>query len=217
MHLKSLPAAIPKLALIAGLMILPALAQTGDSSMQWQNAPKTWKQSGTLLIEEVPAGTDYWRTTHYGFIRDSGPFRYETRSGNFEAKVRISGKYHELYHQAGLMIRIDEKNWIKTGIEFVNGHQNVSAVVTRDFSDWSVLPRNDNPSSIWMRLQRFNDTVQISYSLDGEKWSMIRLAYFPEEVPVKIGMVTAAPGKQSFEVHFDDFSVQPLNTPPKED
>ena len=115
------------------------------------------------------------------------------------------------------MIRIDEKNWIKTGIEFVNGHQNVSAVVTREFSDWSVLPRNDNPSSIWVRLQRFNDTVQISYSLDGEKWSMIRLAYFPEKVPVKIGMVTAAPGKQSFEVRFDDFSIQPLNTPPKED
>jgi hypothetical protein len=37
--------------------------------MQWQNAPKTWKQSGTSLIEGVPAGTDYWRTTHYGFIR----------------------------------------------------------------------------------------------------------------------------------------------------
>ena len=29
--------------------------------MQWQNAPKTWKQSGTSLIEEVPASTDYWR------------------------------------------------------------------------------------------------------------------------------------------------------------
>lgn len=185
--------------------------------MKWQNAPTSWKQSGTSLMEQVPAGTDYWRTTHYGFVRDNGPFRYETRSGNFEAKVRIFGKYHELYHQAGLMIRIDEKNWIKTGIEFVNGHQNISAVVTRDFSDWSVLPRNDSPSSIWMRLQRFHDTVQIAYSLDGEKWSMVRLAYFPAEVPVKIGMVTAAPGQQSFEVHFEDFSIKPLNTPPKED
>jgi regulation of enolase protein 1 (concanavalin A-like superfamily) len=37
------------------------------------------------------------------------------------------------------------------------------------------------------------------------QWTMmIRLAHFPEEVPVKIGMVTAAPGKQSFEIHFDD-------------
>lgn len=217
MQLKPSVLAISTVALCHCLLMIPAHAQTGDNHMEWLNAPKSWKQARTSLIEEVPAGTDYWRTTHYGFIRDSGPFRYETHSGNFEAKVKISGKYRELYHQAGLMIRIDEKNWIKTGIEFVNGHQNVSAVVTRDFSDWSVLPRNDNPSFIWMRLQRFKDTVQISYSLDGEKWSMVRLAYFPADVAVKIGMVAAAPGKQSFEAQFEDFSVKPLNAPPKED
>ena len=38
------------------------------------------------------------------------------------------GQYHELYHQAGLMIRIDDQNWIKAGIEFLNGKQSVSAV-----------------------------------------------------------------------------------------
>ncbi len=205
------------MAASAGLFCITAKAQTAKSTMNWDNEPKTWKQDGASLLETVPAGTDYWRTTHYGFIRDNGPFHYESRSGNFEAKVKISGRYHELYHQAGLMIRIDDRNWIKTGIEFVNGHQNVSAVVTRGYSDWSVLPRTDSPASIWMRLQRFNDTVQISYSLDGAKWSMIRLAYFPPNVPVKIGMVTAAPGKESFDVRFDEFNVKDLTTAPKED
>lgn len=203
--------------LAASLLTITTEAQNANSAMKWENTPKIWRQDGASLLETVPSGTDYWRVTHYGFIHDNGPFRYETRSGNFEAKVKISGKYHELYHQAGLMIRIDDKNWIKTGIEFVNGHQNVSAVVTREFSDWSVLPRTDNPAFIWMRLQRFNDTVQISYSLDGAKWSMVRLAYFPPNVPVKIGMVTAAPGKEIFEARFDEFSVTNLITAPKED
>jgi len=197
------------------LMIPSIFGQS--TNRHWNNAPTSFKENGETLTVTVPAGTDYWRMTHYGFIRDNGPFRYETQSGNFEAKVQISGEYHELYHQAGLMIRIDERNWIKTGIEFVNGHQNVSAVVTREFSDWSVLPRSDSPTSIWMRLQRFNDTVQISCSLDGSKWSMVRLAYFPPDVPVQIGMVAAAPGKQSFEVRFDHFSISPLNSAPKED
>jgi len=188
-----------------------------NSSRRWSNPPQKSNETADTLTETVPAGTDYWRVTHYGFIRDNGPFRYETRSGNFEAIVRIHGEYRELYHQAGLMIRLDQKNWIKTGIEFVNGHQNISAVVTRDFSDWSVLPRTDSPSSIWMRLQRYNDTVQISYSLDGQKWSMLRLAYFPPSVPVQIGMVAAAPGKQPFQVSFDHFSISTLNSPPKED
>ncbi len=217
MRLKRILALFFVVIFATGLPTITSEAQTANSTMKWENIPTAWKQEGTSLLETVPTGTDYWRTAHYGFIHDNGPFRYETRSGNFEAKVKISGNYHGLYHQAGLMIRMDDKNWIKTGIEFVNGHQNVSAVVTREFSDWSVLPRTDNPASIWMRLQRFNDTVQISYSLDGTKWLMIRLAYFPPNVPVKIGMVTAAPGKESFEARFEQFSISSLTTAPKED
>jgi len=210
--------------MIKGRMILLALsaltllpASYGQAPHRtWENAPATWHETADSLTETVPSGTDYWRVTHYGFIRDNGPFRYQEARGDFEAVVRISGKYHELYHQAGLMIRIDDKNWIKTGIEFVNGKQNISAVVTRDVSDWSVIPRADNPDFIWLKLQRHNDAVQISYSLDNKTWSMLRMAYFPPDVPVKIGMVAAAPGKQSFEATFDHFSVGPIKELPKE-
>jgi regulation of enolase protein 1 (concanavalin A-like superfamily) len=194
-------------ALILGCAV-PLIGQTPKRF--WEHEPAKWSDTANSLTEIVPAGTDYWRVTHYGFIRDNGPFQYQEQSGDFEAKVRISGKYHELYHQAGLMIRIDEKNWIKTGIEFVNGKQNISAVVTRDVSDWSVIPRSDNPQFIWLRLQRHHDAVQIEYSLDNVTWSMLRLAYFPPNVPVKIGMVAAAPGKQDFSVTFDHFMVGPL-------
>jgi regulation of enolase protein 1 (concanavalin A-like superfamily) len=86
----------------------------------------------------------------------------------------------------------------------------VSAVVTRDVSDWSVIPRSDNPTFIWLKLQRHKDAVRIDYSLDHTNWSMLRLAYFPPDVPVKIGMVAAAPGKKDFEVTFDHFKVGPL-------
>ena len=115
------------------------------------------------------------------------------------------------------MIRIDQTHWIKAGIEYVNGKQNLSAVVTREFSDWSVLARADNPAFIWLRLQRYHDAVQLSYSTDDQQWSMIRLAFFPPAVPVKIGMFAAAPGKEAFEVTFDHFSIAPLITSPQED
>jgi regulation of enolase protein 1 (concanavalin A-like superfamily) len=183
----------------------------------WLHQPAHWTVEEGTLSATIPAGTDYWRVTHYGFIRDNGPFYYQERSGNFEAKVRIQANYHELYHQAGLMIRIDEENWIKAGIEFVNGKQNLSAVVTRGFSDWSVTARSDSPAFLWLRLQRFHDTVQVSYSLDNETWAMIRLAYFPPAAPARIGMFAAAPGKEPFEVTFDHFSISALDAPPKED
>src|ERR1700691_3777301 len=151
----------------------------------WLNQPTYWSETGDTLTETAPPGTDYWRGTHYGVIRNSGPVRYQEQTGNFAAKVRIAGKYHELYHQAGLMIRIDDQNWIKAGIEFLNGKQSVSAVVTRGFSDWSVLAFSDNPAFLWLRMQRYHDAVQVSYSRDNQEWSMIRLVFFSPQRALK--------------------------------
>jgi uncharacterized protein len=203
---------------LSTLFSMIAVAMTDRTvARAWLNQPSHSIETEGTLTETVAPGTDYWRVTHYGFIRDNAPFRYQEESGNFEAKVRIRGKYHELYHQAGLMIRVDEENWIKAGIEFVNGRQNVSAVVTWGFSDWSILPCPDSPEFLWLRLQRYNDAVQISYSLNDQTWAMLRLAFFPPKIPVKIGMFAAAPGKEAFEVTFDNFSISALMTPPKED
>ena len=43
------------------------------------------------------------------------------------------------------MLRIDHENWIKAGVEYVDGKQNVSAVVTHRTSDWSVVQLPDAP------------------------------------------------------------------------
>ena len=37
------------------------------------------------------------------------------------------------------MLRIDHENYIKAGIEFVDGKFNLSTVVTHKTSDWSVI------------------------------------------------------------------------------
>ncbi|XAZ82056.1 DUF1349 domain-containing protein (plasmid) [Fibrella sp. ES10-3-2-2] len=177
--------------------------------MIWYNEPTGWSGNADQLTLTVEPATDYWRTTHYGFIRDTGPFYYQEVSGDFEASVQVTGLYTELFHQAGLVVRLDAANWIKTGIEYVGGTQQVSAVVTRDVSDWSVVPCPDNPKSLWLKLVRKKDYVEISYSFDQQLYRLLRLAYFPpQQVAAQIGLVTAAPGAQAFDVTFDHFQVQ---------
>jgi regulation of enolase protein 1 (concanavalin A-like superfamily) len=194
--------------LLTSLLITMLSSAQSTRTMKWFNEPENWKGNARQLTMNVAPGTDFWRITHYGFIRDSGPFYYEEITGDFEAMVKVSGSYEELFHQAGLMIRIDEKNWIKTGIEYVDGVQNVSAVVTREVSDWSVVPRNDSPASIWLKLLRKGDYVQIEYSFDSKDFKMLRLAYFPPSVKAQIGMVAAAPGKKNFNVVFENFTLK---------
>lgn len=190
------------------LLLTTVVLFAQKQELQWLNQPKKFSGNAQKLTFTVEPGTDFWQVTHYGFKRDNGPFTFVETEGDFEVSVKVTGSYTELFHQAGLMIRIDEKNWIKTGIEFVDGKQNVSAVVTREVSDWSVIPRNNSPKSVWLKLLRKGDYAEIKYSFDGKNFEMLRLAYFPPKVKVQVGMVAAAPGKVSFPVTFENFEVK---------
>lgn len=178
--------------------------------MKWFNEPPYWTilPDGSIEVTTGP-GSDFWRVTHYGFVRDNGHFYYDEIEGNFVASVKILGQYRDLYDQAGLMVRLDENNWLKCGIEFVEGVQQVSAVYTRDFSDWAVAPLKDNPLAIYLRVTREAETVQVHYSLDGSDYTLLRLGYLKPGHPLMVGPMAASPDGQGFAVRFEDFKVSP--------
>lgn len=180
--------------------------------MQWLNEPKRWQvEAGAIHVHADP-GTDFWRKTHYGFIRDNGHVYYERVQGDFTASVKVTGAYRDLYDQAGLMVRLDAEHWLKTGIEYVHDQQFVSAVVTDDFSDWSVAPLPQNPPSIWLRLIRKAEAVEIFYSLDGADYTFLRIAYLLPGDEAMVGVMCAAPDSGGFDAVFEEFTVAPLAT-----
>ncbi len=178
--------------------------------MEWYNEPPVWNLQGDTVTITSGQKTDFWRETHYGFIRDNGHFFYQAIKGDFIAEVKVSGEYHQLYDQAGIMVRLDEANWLKCGIEFVNGVQQVSAVVTRDYSDWSVVPLPQNPASIWMRVTRRGIAIEVQYSFDGEQYTMLRLGYLTPVETVSVGIMCASPEGNGFPMTFEGFKIGSL-------
>jgi uncharacterized protein len=177
--------------------------------MTWFNEPRNWNLDDKLTVV-ADSGSDFWRKTHYGFVRDSGHFFYESVSGDFEIETEFSGKYAALYDQAGVMVRFDETIWLKSGIEYVNGVHYVSAVVTRDFSDWSVLPFNGYPGSLRLRLKREGESVTIEYFDPVVGWVMFRTAYLSSAAELQVGRTVAAPDGPGFETVFSEYRVTPL-------
>lgn len=178
--------------------------------MQWFNEPQEWEIDGSELQMQVTPQSDYWRKTHYGFTVDDGPFYYGLYGGEFEVNVKIEGDYKTRYDQMGLMLRIDEEHWIKTGIEYVDGVYNFSSVVTNEYSSWSVIALEEQPKAVWIKAVRRHDGVEIFYSLDGKHYTLSNLAYFPEYREVKVGMMAASPDGDGFKATFSDFSVKHL-------
>ena len=184
-------------------------AQTLEK-MNWFNEPAQWSVSGNRLTMAVTPKSDYWRISHYGFTVDDAPFYYGEYGGEFEAKVKISGDYKVRFDQAGMMIRIDHENYIKAGIEYVDGKYNLSTVVTHHTSDWSVIALDKPVDFIWIKAVRRLDAVEIFYSFDDKEYIMMRNAWMEANRPVKVGMMGACPEGDGFSVTFSDFTVKQL-------
>jgi regulation of enolase protein 1 (concanavalin A-like superfamily) len=176
--------------------------------MEWYNEAPHWRVEGGAIHVTTGPETDFWRTTHSGFIRDSGHFYFQPTQGDFTAEVRLSGQYRDLYDQAGLMVRLDERTWLKCGVEFVEGVQQASAVVTREFSDWSVAPLPQNPPSLWLRVKRRKETVEVYYAVDERVYTLLRQAYLSPVETLNVGLMCASPRGGGFTTIFEGFTVR---------
>jgi regulation of enolase protein 1 (concanavalin A-like superfamily) len=178
--------------------------------MEWYNEPASWTGTTQRMSITTAAKTDFWRETHYGFIRDSGHFYHCNVAGDFTIAVQVHGRYESLYDQAGLMVRVDEANWMKCGIEFVDGVQQASVVVTRDFSDWSVVALPQNPPSVWLKVVRRKEALEVRYSLTGQNYVMLRMAYLKPAEEVSAGIMCASPEGEGFAVTFEGLAIESI-------
>lgn len=177
--------------------------------MDWLNPPPQWNdQNGVITVTAAPK-TDFWRQTHSNHIANNGHFYYRELNGDFTMQVKVVGCYKALYDQAGLMVRLDDLNWMKCGVEFFNDRQHASVVVTREFSDWSVLPLLANTPALWLRVSRLGNFLEVHYSLVGTNYTMLRQGYFPPAVPVQAGVMIAAPMGDGFTAAFESLTITP--------
>ncbi|MFC6086759.1 DUF1349 domain-containing protein [Sphaerisporangium aureirubrum] len=172
------------------------------SGWQWINEPAKWSAGDDLRIT-ADARTDLWRVTHYGYSFGNAHMFGTTVPGDTRVTTTFRGDYTEQYDQAGAVLHADEDNWIKAGVEFVDGALHLSTVVTRGFSDWSVTAAPRPAESVTFDLHREGDTVMVRYGLDGDEPStLLRLAYFPPGLPALAGVMCAAPAGSGFETRF---------------
>jgi uncharacterized protein len=178
--------------------------------LTWLNPPPRWSGDARALEIETGAKTDFWRDTFYGFVRDSGHAWLAPVTGDFSLSVRFRGGYQTLYDQAGLMVRLDETAWVKTGIEYTDGVMHYSVVVTGPRSDWSVIPLPEaTPNTeVAARVTRHGDAIRVQYALEDGPWRMARLAPFPDG-PARAGITACSPERGGFVARFRDLEIGP--------
>lgn len=181
-------------------------------SGQWLNRPATSAVSEHSLTMTTEQKTDFWRETHYGFTRDTGHFLGVATADGFTATIRIQGEFRSLYDQACLMVRIDEKRWVKTGVEFTDGQAFLSTVVTDGKSDWSVSQPFKELEDFYIRVTLSNGAMRIQASRDGSFWPLLRLAPFPVADTYQVGPTACTPERSGLVVRFSEFTINPATS-----
>jgi len=189
----------------------PAVRRTGGdllSRMTWLNEPAQVHFSEGVLSARSRGKTDFWRKTFYGYINDNGHFMHLPVAGDFTFQARIDGNYSALYDQAGLMVRLDEKHWMKCGTELVENKRWASVVFTHDFSDWSTMEDLTQRGAVYWRVVRQKDSIEAKCSIDGEKFVTVRQGYFPAQQKVLVGVMCCAPEGSGFDATFDQLMLE---------
>ncbi|MGJ8514549.1 hypothetical protein LMG33810_000095 [Carnimonas sp. LMG 33810] len=187
---------------------------TGNNTMdisqgQWLNRPSQWRIDQQQLVVVTDEGTDFWRKTHYGFVRHSGHAFGQQISGDFTLQLCVEANFEQLYDQAGLFIQHSAHDWVKAGIEYNDDAPAMSCVVTRDHSDWSTGVFSGNPRRFWMRATCTDDVLRIQYSDDGKTWPLLRLLDWSSKQPAFVGAMCCTPERGGLEVVFSELQLGP--------
>ena len=166
---------------------------TPDPRLRWTNPPAEWGAGPDGLVVRTAAATDFWQGTHYGFRVDNGHLLAAEVGGDFVLETLVRTDPVHQYDQAGLMVRLSERCWLKTSVEFEPGKPSrLGAVVTNaGWSDWST--RDVDPEAgrqVAFRVTRRGADYLVEAALGAEgRWSQIRLARLHDDDGA--GQVTA--------------------------
>src|SRR6185437_15365342 len=181
-----------------------------DCFMLWLHEPPHWAEEGNTIIIHSAPQTDFWRVTAQDVIKDNAHFYYERCTGNFQMDVCVRAEFTGLWDQAGLMLRIDEKQWLKCSAEFFEEQQHACVVVTHDVSDWSIVDLPPNLASLYLRIERKGTTIAVYYALDGNTYRLLRLAYLSPVESIDAGLFCASPEGPGFIAKYTGFAIKAI-------
>jgi regulation of enolase protein 1 (concanavalin A-like superfamily) len=164
------------------------------SAFTWLAEPDDWSvdERGQLTWRTRPE-SDYWRHTGGVEGADDGDAYLTRIEGDFQFSMDLTTRLTSPYDQAGLMVRVDDRHWIKAGVELDDGNW-FSVVATRETSDWSKQPSG---SRVMFRIWRQGDTVRVGL---GDELGMLLVRELVFDGAVAVGPYSCSPKGPGFAV-----------------
>jgi len=181
-------------------------------NFKWLNKSELTVDGDKITIV-APASTDFFNNPvpengEFKAPQKNAPFFYTDIEGDFVIRVKVKPNFESIYDAACIMVIQDENLWIKAAYEQSDfGTTAVVSVVTNKVSD-DANGCNLTADSVWLQVARVGCNLAVHYSLDGEKFDMVRLCMLPLENSVKVGIEAQCPTGQGGIREFSHLSIE---------
>jgi len=181
-------------------------------SFKWLNKSELNVEGDKITIVAPPT-SDFFNNPvpengEYKAPQKNAPFFYTDVEGDFVIRVIVKPNFESVYDAACIMVMQDENLWIKAAYEKSDFDTTaVVSVVTNKVSD-DANGCNLTPDSIWLQVARVGCNFAVHYSLDGEKFDMVRLCMLPMESTIKVGIEAQCPVGQGGTREFSGLSIE---------
>lgn len=188
---------------------------------RWTREPVSSRLEGDDLVVGAAEGSDFWRTTHYGFVHDDGHGLLAEWPADAAVEVTFDAStLTGLYDQAGILLFVGDEQWVKAGLEVSDGVLHLGAVVTNGVSDWSMAPVPDWANQfVTIRASRsgeLGDDITLRARAATSGWRTLRVAPFPAAA-ASAGPMVCAPMRGDLEVRFTAWALAPEDADLHED
>ncbi len=184
------------------------------SKFQWLNQA-AHRIEGDTLVMTAPPISDFFCGS--GITLGAGnmpttlcnaPFFYTDVAGDFVFRAKVSLPFKDTYDSATLMVMQAEDVWAKICFEKTDFNTiAVVSVVTNGISD-DANGCNITQEEVWLQMVRSGNGFGLHYSLDGERFDMIRFFSLPVDETVKVGFVAQAPTGDGGERYFKNPTLE---------
>lgn len=127
------------------------------------------------------------------YVKDSASFYHQTKEGDFTIQGKVTTLGSNAFDAAFLMVRQDNRKWIKIAVELsVDMRYNVVSVITDKWSDDANGELLDG-NNCWLRISRKNNFFGLHYSVNGTNWRFVRAFGLEMTKSVSVGFGIQSP------------------------
>lgn len=199
---------------------------------RWLNRPDDVVIDADRVSFATSPQTDLWQRTYYGFRRGNAPAYVVDTHHNVTFTVRATYRYVERYDQAGVLVWIDDENWVKASVEHEDdSFARLGTVVTNaGYSDWSTTDVAPGTTAR-LRVSRRGPDLMVEAALPDSGWHQLRICHLAAlghtstgmaeqpaaDLPAKsvaVGVYACSPQQSSFVATFDQIRLEPSRWQP---